>query len=502
MNNGKICISVCAETTGELVEQIKRAGDLADVVEIRFDCLKSAELNKTKFKLPVFRRIFLVTFRPREQGGKRDFTIYERLDFWKSVFWLNRDKEFFVDIEFDISEAANFGNSQMVVSYHDFIGNFETLTVIYNLLTRNSESIPKIAIQADDITDTIPIWKLLEKAKSDGKQIIPIAMGESGKWTRILGLAHGAFMTYAALDSGKETAPGQVSAKDLTEVYRVKKLDEKTEVYGIIGGNTAYSMSPYIHNAAFKSHKLNAVFVPLQTKKLDEFIKRMVKPETREIELNFKGFAVTIPHKQNIIKHLDRLDDSAEKIGAVNTVKIKHGKLYGYNTDAHGFIEPLKNAYGELKNVKVAVLGAGGAARACIYALKTEGANVTLFARNIEKAKLLAEEFEVELQELKTQNSKLKTFEIVVNATPLGTLGELENETPATSEQLKNIQLAYDLVYNPFETRFLREAKNADVPTIGGMAMLIAQAMKQQKIWTGLNAPMKEMSQAALQKLK
>ncbi len=89
-----------------------------------------------------------------------------------------------------------------------------------------------------------------------------------------------------------------------------------------------------------------------------------------------------------------------------------------------------------------------------------------------------------------------------MNATPLGTKGELENETTATAEQLKNIQLAYDLVYNPFETRFLREAKNADVPTIGGMAMLIAQAMQQQKIWTGLDAPMKEMSQAALQKLK
>ena len=235
---------------------------------------------------------------------------------------------------------------------------------------------------------------------------------------------------------------------------------------------------------------------------LDEFIKRMVKPETREIDLNFKGFAVTIPHKQNIIKHLDYLDESAEKIGAVNTVKIENGKLYGYNTDAHGFIEPLKNAYGDLKNVKVAVLGAGGAARACIYALKNEGAKVTIFARDLSKAKNLAEEFQVELKELRTQHSALSTFQIVVNATPLGTKGELENETPATSEQLKNIQLAYDLVYNPFETRFLREAKNADVPTIGGMAMLIAQAMQQQKIWTGLDAPMKEMSQAALHKLK
>ncbi len=120
---------------------------------------------------------------------------------------------------------------------------------------------------------------------------------------------------------------------------------------------------------------------------LDEFIKRMVKPETREIELNFKGFAVTIPHKQNIIKHLDYLDDSAKKIGAVNTVKIENGKLYGYNTDAHGFIDPLKNAYGDLKNAKVAILGAGGAARACIYALKNGRRESYAFRQRFIKSK-------------------------------------------------------------------------------------------------------------------
>ena len=104
--------------------------------------------------------------------------------------------------------------------------------------------------------------------------------------------------------------------------------------------------------------------------------------------------------------------------------------------------------------------------------------------------------------ELGAQNAAFDAFQIVVNATPLGTKGELEQQTPATSEQLKNIHLAYDLVYNPFETRFLREAKTADVPAIGGLAMLIAQAMRQQKIWTNLDAPMKEMSRAALQKLQ
>ncbi len=501
MNDGKICISICAETAAELVEQIKRAEDLADVIEIRFDCLSQLHFGKFLSELKNLKKNLLVTFRPKEQGGKRDLSLSERRKFWQLI--LTFSNVVYFDIEPDLQKKfPDLKINSRIASFHNFGSSINDFENIYNELVETGSGILKIAVQTDDITDTIPVWKLLEKARADGKKIIPIAMGESGKWTRILGLAHGAFMTYAALDAGRETAPGQVSAKDLTEVYRAKELDENTEIYGIIGGNTSYSMSPYIHNAAFKFHQLNAVFVPLQMQNLDEFISRMVRPETREIDLNFKGFAVTIPHKQRIIKHLDFIDETAEKIGAVNTVKITDGKLYGSNTDAHGFIEPLKNAYGDLKNVNAAILGAGGAARACLYALKTVGAKVTIFARDTDKAKSLAEEFQADLQELKTQNSKLETFQIVVNATPLGTKGELENETPATGEQLKNIHLAYDLVYNPFETRFLCEARSANVPTIGGMAMLVAQAMQQQKIWTGLDAPMTEISRAVLKRLK
>ena len=498
MNNGKICISVCAETAAELLKQIKRAEDLADVIEIRFDCLKKREFEKFNYSFP-YKENHIFTFRPKEQGGKRELSLKEREVFWAS------GKDFCGgDFEEDVVEENTWLFEPIICSHHDFTGVPYNLIQIYERIKSANANIDviKIAVQANDITDTIPIWKLLEKAKSENRQIIPIAMGESGKWTRILGLAHGAFMTYASLDAGQETAPGQISARDLIEVYRAKELDEETEVYGIIGGNTSYSMSPYIHNAAFKFHNLNFVFVPLQMQNLDEFIRRMVKPETREIKLNFKGFAVTIPHKQAIIKHLDYLDETAEKIGAVNTVKITDGKLYGYNTDAHGFIEPLKTAYGDLKNAKVAVLGAGGAARACVYALKKEGASVTVFARDLMKAETLANEFQVGSETLNTQHSALGTFDIVVNATPLGTKGSLENETPLTAEEIKNVHLAYDLVYNPLETRFLREAKSVNVPTVSGLAMLIAQAMEQQRIWTGFDAPMKEMSRVALERIQ
>jgi 3-dehydroquinate dehydratase/shikimate dehydrogenase len=504
MNKGKICVSVCAETADELIEQIKRAKDLADVIEIRFDCLKKEVFENFDYNFP-YKKNYIFTFRPKEQGGKRELSLRER-----EVFWNSGNDFCGGDFEEDVvKNHLDWLYSPVICSYHDFEGVPNNLIEIYERIkfSESNADIIKIAVQTDDITDTISIWKLLEKATAENQQIIPIAMGEAGKWTRILGLAHGAFMTYASLDAGNETAPGQISVKDLIEVYRVKELNEETEVYGILGSNTSVSMSPYIHNEAFKFHNLNSVFVPLQVSGLDEFICRMVKLETREIELNFRGFSVTIPHKQAIIKHLDFIDETAQAIGAVNTVKIENGKLYGYNTDAQGFIEPLKNSYGDLRDAKVAILGNGGAARACTYALKKEGAEVVIFARNPKKAESLANEFQVELKELaKTEDQSPKTnfneFDILVNTTPLGMKGRFENETPLVAGQIENVKLVYDLVYNPFETRFLKEAKSVGIPTIGGLAMLISQAMWQSKIWTGLDAPMKEMSQAALRKLR
>jgi 3-dehydroquinate dehydratase / shikimate dehydrogenase len=508
MNKGKICVSVCAETVDELLEQIKRAEELADVIEIRFDCLAENEfdirnsdeservLRKILVENPVENEIIL-TFRSPEQGGKRNISKEDRDDFWGSGY-----DHWGADLEEDIFEVSGYWLYEpRICSYHDFSGVPDNLDEIYQRIrTTELVDIIKIAVQADDIADTIPIWKLLEQAKSENRQIIPIAMGASGKWTRILGLAHGASMTYAALDAGSETAPGQVSARDLIDVYRVKELNEETGIYGILGGNTSYSMSPYIHNAAFQFHRLNAVFVPLQVQNLDEFMRRMVKPATREIELNLKGFAVTIPHKQNIVRHLDAVDETARAIGAVNTVKIEDGKLFGYNTDARGFVEPLIDTYGDLKNARVAVFGAGGASRAICYALKTAGADVTVMTRNLEKAEPLKADFDVQIEALSTAKN-YKDFDILVNATPLGTKGELENETPAVASQIEPVKLVYDLIYNPFETRFIKEAKSLFVPTLGGLSMLIAQAMAQQKIWTGIDAPLKEMSAAALRRL-
>lgn len=497
-----ICVSVCAKDAEDLAARLAGAAALAGTVEVRFDCLWNATAAFSVIR--EFRRGFrgriLATFRPAEQGGRRPIDIAERQRFWAGPELPGIAD--LADLEADLDAGPGI---QTIRSHHDFAGTpgEAELAEIFDKLRLLGGAV-KIAVTASDATDGIGLWKILGNACAAGTGFIPIAMGEAGKWTRILGPAHGAMMTYAAAGSGGETAPGQITARDLEEVYRVRRIGPGTAVYGIVGGDTSASMSPYIHNAAFVHHETDAVFIPFQTADVGAVFRRMVRPETREIDLRFGGFAVTIPHKLSVMRHLDEIDPAAAAIGAVNTIDIRNGRLKGYNTDAEGFIEPLRASYGDLRGVPVAVVGAGGAARACVYALRREGANVTVIARDPERARQAVRGFGASAIGLETAEgaAAIGGSRILVNTTPVGMRGKFEGQTPVRAEEMKGLHLVYDLVYNPFETRLIAEARAADIPTIGGLAMLIAQAGEQQRIWTGNEPPLKEMSRAALERLR
>jgi 3-dehydroquinate dehydratase/shikimate dehydrogenase len=448
--------------------------------------------------LPVIDKTYLLTYRPSEQGGMRVLPLNARLMFWKKVLPLLEGRDILIDLEADINFPFRFDETKVIRSAHFFNDPPTDLRPTFFELSDLGEGIVKIAASANDITGTITAWKLLETAAREERPVIPIAMGEPGKITRILGPARGAVMTYAAFDEADATAPGQITASDLIDVFRIKDLSPDAKVHGIVAGNTSYSISPWMHNAGFKAASEDRVFVPLQVSDLDAFIKRMVRPETREIDLNFGGFSVTNPHKQAIIAHLDEIDETAKAIGAVNTVRIENGKLFGYNTDAPGFIAPLNETFGDLKDAKVAVVGAGGAARACVYSLIREGAVATVFARDTSKAKDLADSFSVDTKPLP---ENFHGYDIVVNCTPLGTKGDTEDKTIATADQLAGVKLVYDLVYNPIETNLIKEATKAGVKTLGGLEMLIAQGAEQFRIWTSREAPLEAMTTAVKKKL-
>ena len=499
MDNGNICVSLFSTTAAGLLEQIRQAEPLADIIELRCDHLGAGEAEKLLATLPSIQGKYLFTFRPKAQGGARELSARERTSFWEIVYRTVGDDDYLVDLEHDIRPPAGFDPDRIIASFHDFGSPDFDPAAAFDLLASTGAGIIKIAFASDEITDTIVVTRLIGKARTTGKRIVPIAMGGAGKWTRILGLPHGAYMTYASLLGGGETAPGQISAADLLDVYRVKELDEDTDVYGIIAGDTSYSMSPYIHNAAFAASGMNAVFVPLQVDDVGEFMRRMVNPATRELDLNFKGFSVTNPHKRSIIGHLDKVHPDAAAIGAVNTVKIDGGELCGFNTDAEGFIKPLLDTFGSLERSRSAVVGTGGAARACVRMLKKHGSTVTVFGRDPKAAAAIGAETQTSAASLPAAD--FADFEIVVNATPLGTRGPFENLSIATADQLAGTKLIYDLTYNPAQTRLAREAAHAGVEFIGGLEMLVTQAVAQFNIWTGSDAPADEMRAAVLRRL-
>ena len=498
----RICVSICERSSGAIRREAARAAELADLIELRLDCLDHSQgaqrLSNIKALFPDIHLPVIVTYRPAEQGGQRDLSAKLRL-----LFWLfNRPTADFFDVEFDITTAPSVFDSdkhldwgRVIASYHNFRGVPADLVTIYERMSKTPARILKFAVQANDATDCLPVFDLLERGLKGGHEMIAIAMGLPGLATRILGPSRGAFLTYASPDNDRATAPGQISARELRDLYRIEKVDRQSQVTGLIGMPVSHSVSPHMHNAAFESMGVNAVYIPFEVKHLKEFIGRMVHPRTRELDWNVRGLSVTSPHKSAVMDQLDRIDRPAQEIGAVNTIVATGDELHGYNTDAMGFIQPLLERCGDLKGLPCAVIGTGGAASAAAWSLRQQNAEVTIFARNAGKAKGLAARFDAAWKQ--SEGAAFKGFSVVINATPLGTTGSLESETPATAGQLAGASFVYDLVYNPNPTRFLREAQSVGCEILSGLDMLVAQAAEQFRLWTGISAPANVMRDAA-----
>jgi 3-dehydroquinate dehydratase/shikimate dehydrogenase len=464
----------------ELAEKCARASEFADVIELRIDCVQELDFDIERFASKLSRPIIL-TFRPAEQGGYRVLERPEREAFWSrdwsSVEWC--------DVELDLVDSLWGDWERVIVSHHDFNGVPHDLEQLYEQMAATPARVVKIAVSANDITDCIPVFQLLDRAHSEKRELIAIAMGNAGIATRVLGPSRGAYLTYASLEDESATAPGQVNARQLRSVYRIDEINRETMICGLVGLPVMHSVSPHIHNAAFAAEDVNGVYLPFEVQDLGAFMERMVHPRTRELDWNLRGLSITAPHKSAVMEYLDEVDPEAQEIGAVNTVIVEEDELRGFNTDVDGLIEPLRERLGSLRDSRVAVIGAGGAARAAVWALGRDEARVTLFARDTIKGRLLADEFGVSCEPL--SGASFSGYDIVINATP---------QAPAGADQLAGTGLVYDLIYNPLETQFLKEARRAGCQTLGGLPMLVAQARHQFELWTG-KTPSTELMHAA-----
>ena len=464
--SARICVSVCEKDLDALPET-------SDLIELRLDCLEEIPVSIPPFTGPV-----ILTLRPSEQGGHRDLTREERLRFWSSI--APQGGNIWWDLEVDLVQDLAPNWSRVIVSHHDFSGVPTDLEQIYERLAHTPAAVIKIAVQANDIVDCIPVFHLLDRARSEGRNIIAIAMGNAGIATRVLGPSRGSFLTYAPLHDNSATAPGQINAHNLRSLYHLDTIDNETMICGLVGLPVMHSLSPHIHNTAFVEEGINGVYLPFEVHNVQQFFTRMVHPRTRELNWNLRGLSITAPYKETVMEFLDWIHPDAKEIGAVNTVVVDDDRLSGFNTDAYGLVDPLLERFTSLKYARVAIIGAGGAARAAIWALKQESARVTLFARNTTKAQPLAELFKISCESL--SEASFNGYDLVINATPVGS-GMYIGQSPITQKQLAGSRCVYDLIYNPAQTLLLREAHEAGCETVGGLEMLIAQARWQFELW-------------------
>ena len=268
-------------------------------------------------------------------------------------------------------------------------------------------------------------------------------------------------------------------------------MDQHTDIYGVMGYPLTHSLSPIMQNAAFLVKGLNAVYLAFETKDIEDALKGMRS-------LGIKGMSVTIPHKSSVIPLLDQVDDLAKQIGAVNTIVNDQGRLIGYNTDALGALEALKEKT-EVFGKTCLILGAGGAARAIGYILKEHGVDLTLANRSRTRGEELADFLECPFIPLEKVTDT--QVDLLIQTTSVGMYPH-EEESIVSSEALQPGMVVMDIIYNPIETKLLSEAKGLGCMTVNGLGMFIRQGAEQFRLWTGLEAPIETMRSAVEEALR
>jgi 3-dehydroquinate dehydratase / shikimate dehydrogenase len=488
----RVCVAVTGSDGNEIAEKAESLARDNSFMEFRLDYL-----SKPGMALPRIKRfiethpgtVVIATCRRVANGGKFRGSIASQLDLLGKAAAAGCQM---VDVEVQTASKCKpaqlqklRGRGALILSFHDFRATKKLDETLEKMLAFPADYY-KIVSTATTLADNVTMIKFLAR-ESDKHSLVCMSMGEQGIISRVLGVRAGSVFTFASASAGEETAPGQVTAQDLRNVYRIEQVDAATRVYGVAGDPISHSLSPAIMNAAFRRENVNAVYLPLHAKALKDLLTCV-----REIPIH--GMSVTMPYKESIVSHLDNTDSHTTKIGACNTVvRAQDGKLYGFNTDSAGIVRPLERRLSTLEGARILVLGAGGAARAAVFGLKERGAEVYILNRSLAAAKKLAHQARARI--IKRPDLKKLAFDVIINATPVG-MGNTR-ETPLQDKEI-NARYVFDMVYDPAETRLLKLARERGAQIIPGIEMFVHQAARQFEIWTGKPAPWDEMLKVVL----
>lgn len=482
----RIAASLTEETTESVVSRMAELAPVTDLFEVRADFVRDLDLDLLLRERP---RPVLFTCRPESEGGRwpdRDDQARRRLlsEAASRGFDL-------VDVEARSGFAdviASLAGRGLVLSWHDFEGTPEDLDGIWTSLAARQPDVVKIAVTARSVADLGRLLAFAARHRGPrGPRLVALAMGPLGTASRILGGRYGAPFTFASAEAGREAAPGQLPVRVLGETYRVRSITPSTRVYGLVGSDVLRSLSPAIQNRAFAERGVDAVYVPVPAESLPAFLEALPG-------LGLDGFSVTRPYKTDILPHLDSVTPNAAEAGSANTVTIQDGRLVGFSTDGDGVLVPLRRRVDPVGR-RVAIVGAGGAARAAALALVRAGAQVTVLARRSEQADEVAAATGCASRGLDELSAL--DWDVLVNATPLGS-GACPGRSPVAESHLRPGAIVFDMVYEPRATPLLAAARARGCVTIEGVEMLVAQAVGQFEAWTGLEAPVEAMTDAAV----
>lgn len=456
-------------------------------MEFRLDYLSNpiAGLPKLKHFLDMHPEATVIaTCRRALNGGKFKGSASSQLDILTKAAAAGFQM---VDIELQsaqILKAAELADLKdkvgVILSFHDFKST-KKLEESFAEMKHYPADFYKVVSTATTLNDNVHMMKFLQ-AHSAQFEMVGLCMGEQGIISRVLAVRAGSIFTFAAATRGEETAPGQVTAGDLRDTYRIEIVDAATQVYGVAGDPVAHSMSPIMMNTAFRRETVNAVYLGLHARTLKDLMSCVH-------EIPIRGLSITMPYKQDIVKVLTNSDLLTKQIGACNTVvRGQDGKLYGFNTDVAGIMVPLEQRL-TLQGARVLVVGAGGVARAAAFGLKNKGAEVFIINRTAEKGQALARQAKAKY--MKRADVAKSSFDVIINATPVGMGGN--KQSPLEEKEL-NTKYLFDLVYVPAETKLTKMAKAKNIQVIPGLEMFVQQGARQFEIWTGKPAPIAEMS--------
>jgi 3-dehydroquinate dehydratase / shikimate dehydrogenase len=456
-----LCETVTATTMADLLAARDRV--TGDMVELRLDYVADLDVAAA---VHGWTQPIIATVRASWEGGRFAGSEEERHRFLAQAIEAGAD---YVDVEW----RAGFGDliarapKRIVVSSHDFDQMPADVLDRARAMRATGAAVIKIAIAGTRLCDSL----VLREVGREGDAVV-IGMGDPGLPTRLLASHFRSRWTYAGA-----AAPGQVSMARMVDEFDFRRVTAATRVFGVVSTNAPHSLSPVMHNAAFRATGLDAVYVPLRTDDFADFLEFA-------LALGVEGASVTIPFKVDALRAATCVDAEARSVGAANTLRRSGRGWDATNTDVVGFLTPLDAAFGDLRGIRASVLGAGGAARAGVVALRERGAVVTVHARRPDRAAAVTADLGARAGSWPPAPG---TWDLLVNCTPLGG-ANLRDESPLP-DGLFDGRLVYDLTYGHEPSRLVSDACAAGCATLDGLPMLVAQAERQFQYWTGQRPP-------------